>query len=82
MSDTLYDSLVDYLKLGRTSFHTPGHKGQKIFKENIMNLDLTELPLTDSLFESSGCIKKSEDSMAELYKSCFHPEETLFVYKP
>ncbi len=74
MSDTLYDSLVDYLKLGRTSFHTPGHKGQKIFKENIMNLDLTELPLTDSLFESSGCIKKSEDSMAELYKT----KKTLF----
>lgn len=67
MSDTLYDSLIKYKKLNRVSFHTPGHKGCNFLNDEITSLDLTELPLTDSLYEASGCIKESEEKMAKLY---------------
>lgn len=50
-----------------SSFHTPGHKcGFSVFNR-LLSLDFTELPLTDSLYEAKGIIKKAEDSLSKLF---------------
>ncbi len=56
----LYDALINYASRGMSSFHTPGHKGRCGFLPLEARLDLTELPLTDSLYECDGCIRESE----------------------
>lgn len=63
----LYSSIIEYNKHGMSSFHTPGHKGVKIFDENVWNLDLTELPDTDSLYEAKGILLESERRVQELF---------------
>ena len=57
METPLYTALTDYQKKKYASFHTPGHKNTISFlKYNLYDLDFTELPDTDSLFEAEGCI--------------------------
>lgn len=71
----LYDALRDHKKLERISFHTPGHKNNFNFLQNdIFSLDYTELPDTDSLFDSSGPIFEAEKKAAKL----FGANKTLF----
>ena len=49
----LYSALVQHHRLGRSAFHTPGHSGKPISQLNhLLQLDVTELPDTDSLFEA------------------------------
>ena len=62
----LYDRLTEHIKLGRSSFHTPGHKGN-FFTPELIKLDLTELPDTDALFEASGVILRCERAAARLF---------------
>lgn len=71
---SLYNSLLEYKNLGRSSFHTPGHKGSFFSSYDLLSLDFTELPLTDSLYESSGIIKTAENAVSKLYETkltCF-----------
>ena len=71
---SLYNSLLEYKNLDRSSFHTPGHKGSFFSSYDLLSLDFTELPLTDSLYESSGIIKTAENAVSRLYGSkltCF-----------
>ncbi|MBR2579252.1 MAG: aminotransferase class I/II-fold pyridoxal phosphate-dependent enzyme [Clostridia bacterium] len=69
MSKVLFDSLQKYKNLKRSSFHTPGHKGKAIKNADFFSLDYTELPFTDSLYESRGIIKQAEENLSELYGS-------------
>lgn len=69
MKKNLYDSLQEYRKLNRSSFHTPGHKGKISELNELYNLDFTELPQTDSLYEASGIIKDAECELSKLYSS-------------
>lgn len=69
MKKRLYDTLKEYNKLGMSSFHTPGHKGFKIFNDDLWKMDLTELPDTDSLYEASGAILESELSAQKLFET-------------
>lgn len=69
MQETLYKALLDYKSLGRSSFHTPGHKNNFYSKIDLLSLDYTELPMTDSLYEASGAIKTSEEKVSKLYGS-------------
>lgn len=65
---SLCDSLYSYKKSGMSSFHTPGHKNNKeFFNENFFDFDFTELPDTDSLYESKSVIFESEKLMSELF---------------
>lgn len=67
MTDTsLYQTLLEYQKKGYSSFHTPGHKGRGL-PENLLSLDVTELPETDSLYEASGPILRAEQAAARLF---------------
>lgn len=69
MSNTpLYDALLAHKNLKRASFHTPGHKNSnKVLPKDLFELDFTELPDTDNLFEASGVIRESEEKAAKLY---------------
>lgn len=69
MKKNLYESLCAYNKLGRSSFHTPGHKCKIPELSKLYNVDFTELPLTDSLYESNGIIKMAEENLSKLYSS-------------
>ena len=69
MQETLYKALLDYKSLGRSSFHTPGHKNNFYSKIELLSLDYTELPMTDSLYEANGAIKASEEKVSKLYGS-------------
>ena len=57
------------------SFHMPGHKGSEIFRkygfgdvlDNIVDMDVTEIPGADNLFQTEGIIKSVQDRYARLY---------------
>ena len=65
----LYEKVLEHVEKNMSSFHTPGHKGVKIFNENICNIDLTELPDTDSLYEADGILYESEKRASNLFKT-------------
>lgn len=70
METPLYTALVNYQKKKYASFHTPGHKNTKsLLKYNLYELDYTELPETDSLFEAERCILKAEQAAAKAFST-------------
>lgn len=69
MKKHFYESLKKYKKIGRSSFHTPGHKGNFFKSRDLLGLDFTELPLTDSLYEAVGIIAEAEKNIEKLYNS-------------
>lgn len=50
-----------------SSFHTPGHKCNFSVLPQLLSLDFTELPMTDSLYEANGIIKEAEESLTKLF---------------
>ena len=73
MPTPLYTALLNHRSLDRASFHTPGHKNNPLaLPQDLLSLDFTELPDTDSLFEASGPIAEAERLAAKL----FHAERT------
>lgn len=70
MSTPLYDALLSHQGLKRASFHTPGHKNNpEALPQDLLSLDYTELPDTDSLFEADGAILEAERLAAGLFGS-------------
>lgn len=68
MPTPLYTALLEHKKCGRASFHTPGHKNNPgALPPDLLSLDFTELPDTDSLFEAAGPIARAEELTAELF---------------
>lgn len=69
MTETpLYTALLSHQSLHRASFHTPGHKSNPAaLPPNLLSLDYTELPDTDSLFEAEGPILRAEEAAAALF---------------
>lgn len=59
-------ALKSHIEKRRAPFHTPGHKGA-FFKEDFFDLDLTEMPDTDTLYCPSGAILEAERAAARLY---------------
>ena len=76
MSETpLYTALMEHRALHRAAFHTPGHKNNPAaLPDDLLSLDFTELPDTDSLFEAEGPILRAEQAAAQL----FGTKRTLF----
>ena len=70
MTETpLYTALMEHCALHRAAFHTPGHKNNPAaLPDDLLSLDFTELPDTDSLFEAEGPIPVSYTHLA-VYKS-------------
>ncbi len=66
----LFDRLREHRARGHSSFHTPGHKGNFFsdFLPNVlMNMDYTELPDTDALYEANDVILRTEQNAADLF---------------
>ena len=63
----LYSALIQHHRLGRSAFHTPGHSGKPIsYLDHLLQLDVTELPDTDSLFEAEHVILQAEHHAAQV----------------
>ncbi len=79
----IIDKLNDIKNSEIISFHVPGHKNGKIFerlgysdfKNNIVNIDTTEIPGTDNLHFPEEIIKKSQEIAANVFKS----DHTFFL---
>lgn len=75
MDAPLYSALRRHAALGRSSFHTPGHKNNpEALPGDLFSLDFTELPDTDSLYEDSGPIREAERKASALFqtaRTCF-----------
>ena len=68
MSAPLYEALLRHRSLGRAPFHTPGHHGNPAaLPPDLLSLDYTELPDTDSLYDASGPILAAERLAARLF---------------
>ncbi|HHX59336.1 MAG TPA: aminotransferase class I/II-fold pyridoxal phosphate-dependent enzyme [Epulopiscium sp.] len=77
MSAPLYDKLIKYSKK-MTSFHMPGHKFGKVLNMKdipFLNLDVTEVPGLDNLYESESIILKAQEEMARKYEA----KESIFI---
>lgn len=73
--------MLEHAALEPISFHMPGHKGSRIYRENgygdfldaIMDCDITEIPGADNLFQTESVIAETMEKYRELYevkKSC------------
>jgi arginine/lysine/ornithine decarboxylase len=72
MSAPIYEFVADYLERRPVRCHMPGHKGKPFpgLPDPFAALypyDITEISGADSLFESAGVIKKSEENAARLF---------------
>ena len=65
--DTVYGHLREHQKKGLSPFHTPGHKNSGCFPPELLQLDLTELPDTDALYEAEGILLRAEEKLASLF---------------
>jgi len=71
----MLDFLLEHAAKDPVSFHMPGHKGSDIFKkygygnvfDKIPDIDVTEIPGADNLFQTEGIIKDLQESYANLY---------------
>ena len=71
----LFEAMRDYAKKDMSAFHTPGHKQGKgsdpAFRElvgdNMLRMDLCELPEVDNLHDPDGVIKEAQELAAECY---------------
>ena len=69
------DFLLQHEKEDPVSFHMPGHKGSRIFRENgyedflnkLVDLDITEISGADNLFQAEGIIKETMERYASSY---------------
>ncbi|MBR5311169.1 MAG: aminotransferase class V-fold PLP-dependent enzyme [Oscillospiraceae bacterium] len=61
-------ALDEYIGKDLSRFHMPGHKGAESFPD-YYKYDITEVLGADSLFESSGCIAKTEERFSKIYGS-------------
>lgn len=69
----------DYLKQhaegGPVSFHMPGHKGSRLYREfgygsfleGFLDWDITEIPGADDLFKAEGIIADVQERYSRLY---------------
>ena len=65
MKTPIYDFVTAYRDLRPARFHMPGHKGRGPL--GCEELDLTEIPGADSLYEADGIIAQSEANASALF---------------
>ena len=69
MKTPIYSQLLKHKSLDYSPFHTPGHKNNGFFPKNLFELDFTELPDTDALYEAEGIILETEKNLAKLFSA-------------
>ena len=68
MKTPVYSQLLKHKTLDYSPFHTPGHKNN-FFPKDLIELDFTELPDTDALYEAEGIILETEKNLAKLFSA-------------
>lgn len=71
----MIEFLLDHASKNPISYHMPGHKGSAIFKKygyedvlsKFVDMDVTEIPGADNLFQPEGIIKELQERYAKLY---------------
>ncbi len=71
----MIEFLLEHAAKDPVSFHMPGHKGSEIFMKygfgdvlkNFVDMDVTEIPGADNLFQAEGIIKDVQDRYSALY---------------
>ena len=77
MNKGIRDFLLLHAQQDPVSFHMPGHKGSRIYRENgygdflnqIMDCDITEIPGADNLFQTEGIIAQTMEKYRSLYEA-------------
>lgn len=69
MNTPIFSHLKDYHSSGRISFAMPGHKNGRGLSPELLNCDVTELPLTLDLHSSCNAVKSSFRLLSERYGS-------------
>ena len=75
MNKAITTFLTEHADTNPVSFHMPGHKGSRIYRENgygyfldkIMDCDITEIPGADNLFQTEGIIAETMKKYESLY---------------
>ena len=75
MDNGIRQFLAEHAALEPISFHMPGHKGSRIYRENgygdfldaIMDCDITEIPGADNLFQTESVIAQTMEKYRQLY---------------
>ena len=75
MNKAITTFLTEHADTNPVSFHMPGHKGSRIYRENgygyfldkIMDCDITEIPGADNLFQTEGIIAETMKKYERLY---------------
>ncbi len=75
MDNGIRQFLAEHAALEPVSFHMPGHKGSRIYRENgygdfldiIMDCDITEIPGADNLFQTESIIAQTMEKYRQLY---------------
>lgn len=83
MGLSVSEFLVNHAKKKTVSFHMPGHKGSRIYKENgygeilenLMDMDVTEIPGADNLFQAEEIIRETMNR----YKAIYDSKETYLL---
>ena len=76
MKKAITSFLMEHADRNPVSFHMPGHKGSRIYRENgygdfldkIMDCDITEIPGADNLFQTEGIISETMKKYERLYE--------------
>lgn len=76
MNKGIRQFLEKHAALDPISFHMPGHKGSRIYRENgygdfldsIMDCDITEIPGADNLFQTESIIAETMEKYRKLYE--------------
>lgn len=74
----IYNSIKNYINSRPTAFHMPGHKMGRLFplgNEEILSMDLTEIPGLDNLHYPSGPILEAQELAAQAFLS----DKTYFL---
>lgn len=75
----LMETLIQYAKQNITSFHMPGHKGgrgfPREFLSNLGQMDVTEIPGMDNLYQPKGIILEAQQMAAK----AFGAERSFFL---
>ena len=71
----LFEAMRDYAQKDMSAFHTPGHKQGRgadpefraLVGDNMLRIDLCELPEVDNLHDPDGVIKEAQELAAEAH---------------
>ncbi len=77
MNKGIREFLLQHAAARPVSFHMPGHKGSRIYRENgygdfldmVMDCDITEIPGADNLFQTESIIAQTMEKYRKLYEA-------------